>query len=236
MIPARLGSQRVIKKNLRLINGIPLIAYSIMAAKESGVFSEIYINSEADIFAEIAHDYGIKFYKRPEEHASNKAINDAFAYDFIKSVPGDLLVQLLPTSPLILPVEIRDFVQCAISKNYDSLVSVQNHQIACLYKNEPINFGLTEKHRSSQEMTPVQSYATVLMAWKYQNFIRNMEELGSAYHGGKGKTGYFVVKGLSTIDVDYEDDFELAEVALLYRANKKLDKPAAYYAGKSKNK
>ena len=46
MIPARLGSKRVKKKNLRLIDGVPLIQYIINAAKNSSYLDEIYINSE----------------------------------------------------------------------------------------------------------------------------------------------------------------------------------------------
>jgi len=49
MIPARLGSKRIEKKNIRLLNGAPLINYIIEAAKDAGCFDEIYINSEADI-------------------------------------------------------------------------------------------------------------------------------------------------------------------------------------------
>ena len=85
MIPARLGSKRVPKKNLRLLNGKPLITYAIESAKASGVFDEIYLNSEADIFEEIAIDHAIKFYKRPEHLASDQTNNDEFALDFIEN-------------------------------------------------------------------------------------------------------------------------------------------------------
>jgi len=221
MIPARLGSQRVIKKNLRLLRGKPLISYSIEAAKKSGVFDEIYINSEADIFGEIATEYGVLFYKRPSELSSNEAINDAFAHDFIRNVGGEILVQLLPTSPLITADEIGNFVEYMLEGGYDTLVSVENHQIACVYEGQTVNFRLTEPHKSSQTMVPVQSYATVLMAWKYNNFLENMEMHGCAYHGGTGKVGYYVIKGLSTIDIDNEEDFELAEVALKHRDSKR---------------
>ena len=111
MIPARLGSKRVPKKNLRFLGAKPLIAYSVEAAKKSDVFDEVYINSESDIFGEIAKEYGVRFYKRPAELASDSAINDDFAFDFIKNISGDILVQLLPTSPMITPDEIQDFVQ-----------------------------------------------------------------------------------------------------------------------------
>ena len=221
MIPARLGSQRVIKKNLRLLGDKPLISYSIEAAKQSGVFDEIYVNSEADIFGEIAAEYGVLFYQRPIELSSNEAINDSFAFDFMNKIGGDILVQLLPTSPLITANEIGDFVRYMLAGGYDTLVSVENHQIACVYKGQPINFRLTEPHKSSQTMVPVQSYATVLMAWKYNKFRENMEMHGCAYHGGSGKVGCYVVKGLSTIDIDNEEDFELAEVALEYRDSKR---------------
>ena len=102
MIPARLGSQRVPMKNLRLIDGIPLIQYSIEAAKRAECFDEIYINSEAEIFSEIATDTSILFYKRPENLASNSTINDEFTLDFMKSVEGDVLIQILPTRPSLL--------------------------------------------------------------------------------------------------------------------------------------
>jgi CMP-N,N'-diacetyllegionaminic acid synthase len=217
MIPARLGSQRVAKKNLRLLNGKPLIAYIIEAALASRVFDEIYVNSEADIFAKIAADWGVKFYQRPAELASNATINDEFADDFVQNVAGDILVQLLPTSPLITPQEIRDFVNTMIKDKYDTLVSVENHQIACAYQGKAINFDPCEPHKSSQTMIPVQSYATVLMAWTYQSFNRHMKEFGCAYHGAKGKTGYYPLKGFSTVDIDNEEDFALAEVMLQHR-------------------
>lgn len=220
MIPARIGSKRVPKKNLRLINGKPLIAYSIEAALESEVFDEIYINSDADIFLEIASDKGIRFYKRPVELGSDSTNNDEFVTDFISKVNGDILIQLLPTSPLITPGEIRSFVDAMIDGNFETFVSVVNNQIACIYKSKPVNFKLLEPHISSQQMTPVQAYATVLMGWTYESFKESMKKYGFAYHGTDSKIGYYTLKGLSEIDIDNEEDFELAEVALKYKANK----------------
>lgn len=233
MIPARLGSQRVVKKNLRLLNGKPLISYIIEASIKSGVFDKIYINSEADIFSEIAEQHGVKFYKRPEHLSYNKAINDEFALDFIKNVKGDIIVQLLPTSPLITPQEIKEFVLEMVKSNYDTLVSVENHQIACIYDGKPINFDILEPHRSSQSMIQVQSYATVLMAWTRDSFLNNMKKYNFAYYGAKGKTGYFVLKGLSTIDIDNEEDFALAEVALSYMRNKQSYEKKYYESEKN---
>ena len=86
MIPVRLGSKRIKNKNLRLLDNKPLVAYVIEAAIKANIFDEIYINSESDIFKEIANNYGIKFYKRPEELSSDESTNDHFALDFMEKV------------------------------------------------------------------------------------------------------------------------------------------------------
>ncbi|MCD4780893.1 MAG: cupin domain-containing protein [Candidatus Omnitrophica bacterium] len=235
MIPVRLNSQRVPNKNLRLLNGKPMVAYIIETALATNTFDEVYLNSEAEIFKEIADQYGIKFYHRPAELASDRSTSEDFVYDFIKNVEGDVLYQLLATSPLITPMEITHFVHDMSLNALDTLVSIVNHRIASLYKKQPVNYGLTEKLKSSQTMVPVQTYATVLMAWRYENFKANMETHGCAYYGGDGRIGYYELKGLSAIDVDQEEDFILAEIAMQYRNESRQDQPRYYTSKKQKN-
>ena len=76
MIPARVGSERLKMKNLALINGKPLIYYSIKAAKDSGIFDKIVLNSDSQIFGEIATRYDIDFYLRPRELGSSETKSD----------------------------------------------------------------------------------------------------------------------------------------------------------------
>jgi CMP-N-acetylneuraminic acid synthetase len=227
MIPARLGSQRVKKKNLRLINDKPLIQYVIDTVKESKIFDSIYLNSESNIFKKIAEENKINFYKRDKNFSTNKSTNDDFAFDFIKNVQGDILVQILPTSPLINLNEINNFVNYYLKNKIKTLISVCNHQIATVYNKKPINFVKTKKNPPSQKMIPVQSYATVLMAWDYKNFTYNMNKYNSAYHGGYGKTDFFPLSPLSSIDIDEEDDFLLVEKIILSSRFKK--KKVKYY-------
>ena len=111
MVPARMGSKRIKSKNLRFLDGKPLIEHVLGTLSRVQIFDEIYINSESDIFRETAEYYKIKFYKRPEHLSSNTATNDDFVLDFIKNVNGDLLVQLLCTSPFISTEEIINFVK-----------------------------------------------------------------------------------------------------------------------------
>jgi len=215
MIPARLGSKRVKKKNLRLINGKPLIAYVIDVVKNCELFDEVYINSESEIFKEIADHYGVQFYQRPKKFSTDASTNDEFALDFIQKVSGNILIQILPTSPFITETEIIRFVQEMLDKKHETIISVEHQQIACLYKDEPLNFDKVKVNPPSQEMTPVMAYATVLMGWTYESFKKNMIQYGSAYHGGNGNTGYYELRGLSTIDIDREEDFQLVERIIL---------------------
>lgn len=214
MIPARIGSKRVPKKNLRLIDGKPLIGYILETLKKVKIFDEIYLNADDLIFQKIADEYGVKFYHRDKNFSTDKSTNDEFALDFMENIEGDILLQVLPTSPLITSKEIEDFTQYMLDNTLETLISVEHKQIACLYKNQTLNFDKYKRNPPSQEMEPVKAYATVLMGWEYNSFKENMKKYGCAYHGGDSKIDYYQVKGLSTIDIDNEEDFLLAEAII----------------------
>ena len=230
MIPARMGSKRVPKKNIRLLNNKPLIQYVIDAAKEAECFDSIYVNSESNVLKEIAEKSGIKFFKRSPFMASDEATNDAFTLEFLQNVDCDIIIQILPTSPFITPTEIKNFVQEFTKRSLDTLISVSNQQIECIYNGRPINFDPTKISPPSQEVTPVQPYACSLMGWRKLNYISNMNKYNAAYHGGDGIKGFFELKGYSTIDIDNEEDFQLAEVVSRHLANKDSFNPQYYGA------
>ena len=115
-----------------------------------------------------------------------------------------------------------------IKKKLDTLISVEEKQIACIYKSKPINFNKFTSNPPSQKMIPVQAYATVLMGWRTEKFKKNIIKYKSAYHGGGGKTGYFPLKGFSTIDIDTEEDFQLVEKIILANTKKNIFKKRYY--------
>jgi CMP-N-acetylneuraminic acid synthetase/quercetin dioxygenase-like cupin family protein len=211
MIPARLGSTRVKNKNLRLIDNKPLIQYILDSAKGSKFINEIFINSEGEIFRDIAERNQVKYYHRDEKLASDTATNDDFALDFIDNVDCDILIQLLPTSPFLTTMEIDSFISKMIEGDYETMISVSDVQIECMYNNTPINFDQKKQTPPSQLLTPIKAYACGIMGWESKYFRRNIEKFGAAYHGGDGKIGFFSLKGFSTVDIDNEEDFILAE-------------------------
>ncbi|MBL8103117.1 MAG: hypothetical protein JNM02_11335, partial [Anaerolineales bacterium] len=76
LIPARAGSKRVQGKNIRPLAGHPLIAYTICAAKQSGVFADILVSTDSEEYAEIARQYGAEVpFLRPAEIAGDLALD-----------------------------------------------------------------------------------------------------------------------------------------------------------------
>ena len=214
MIPARSGSKRVPRKNIRLINGKPLIDYCIKRALDSNIFDKVYVNTDDKIIMEYVRKFypEINIFKREAKYASDSATNDDFMFDFLTKTKCNSVMQILPTSPFISVEDIILFDKEFYSKSYKSLVSVKENKIECIYKNEPINFNKTEHTLPSQKLDPIYSYACSLMMWDSNTFIKNYKEKKGPYHGGVYKTGYFELKGYSTIDIDNEEDFILAEI------------------------
>ncbi len=231
MVPARMGSKRIKSKNLRLLDGKPLIEHVLETLSKVKIFDAVYINSEDEIFSEIADRYDISYYNRPDYLSSDEATNDEFANEFLSNIDCDILIQVLPTSPFITEKEIEEFVNKIITDDLDTLISVEHQQIACIYKDRPINFDKLKKNPPSQTMTPVLSYATALMGWKSEFFLENIANRGVAYHGGIGKTGFFELKGYSSIDIDNEEDFILAEAVSVALKSPKVN--PQYYGQKN---
>lgn len=228
MIPARLGSQRIPRKNLRLLGNKVLTQWVAEACKSAEVFDDIYINSEAPVFGKIASSSGIKFYNRPDDLSTNSATNDDFALDFINNVECDVLVQVNPTSPFTTPEDIRGVIEMLKDQKLQTVHTVKNEQIEGIFNNLPLNFNPVEQMPPSQELVPVQLFTSSIMAWNSKKFRENMAVYGCAVYGGKGSIGYYAINGAGMIDIDNEKDFSLAEATLAMRHSKNVEK---YYEG-----
>lgn len=212
MIPARLNSKRIYQKNLRLLNGKPLISYIIETAIASNCFEKIYLNSEGGIFEKIANDYGINFYKRPEYLLSDITSNDDIIYDFMNVVSCEKIIQLLPTSPFITTGDILGFVNYMNRQEFDSVTSVKDIQSECVYEDEAINFDGIKKAKSVQDLEPIKCYCHSIMGYKPSIYRKNVIKYGSGYHGGTGYCGMYELKSFSAIEINIEDDWRLSEI------------------------
>lgn len=102
-IPARGGSTGIIQKNIQPLLDQPLLAYSLQAAKASGVIDRLYVSSDDDQILTMAHYYGAERLKRDPHLATDDAPLDPVVAEFIhreKLNGKDIIVMLPPTSPL----------------------------------------------------------------------------------------------------------------------------------------
>jgi CMP-N,N'-diacetyllegionaminic acid synthase len=106
LIPARAGSKRVPDKNIRILSGHPLLAYTIAAARESGIFKDIIVSTDSEKYADIAQYYGAEVpFLRPPELAGDLSPDFDWVYYTLtrlkdKGRTWDCFSILRPTSPL----------------------------------------------------------------------------------------------------------------------------------------
>lgn len=141
-IPARGGSKGIPRKNLALLNGKPLIQYTLEAAQKSKKVDEIFISTEDSEIIALCRPLGFEFpYIRPEELATDTAsLVDVIihALDWKKKnkneIP-DAVVLLQPTSPLRSTEDIDGAIEQFIIKKVDTLIGVHamiEHPYECI--------------------------------------------------------------------------------------------------------
>jgi len=108
LVPARAGSQRVPGKNVALLAGHPLIAYSIAAARQSGVFDAVVVSTDSEEIAEIARGYGADVPGlRPTEMSTATSYDIEWVLHVMRERSEEIFAILRPTSPFRSAVTIR---------------------------------------------------------------------------------------------------------------------------------
>lgn len=132
LIPARSGSKRVADKNIRPLAGHPVIAYTIAAAKRSGVFSAIVVSTDSEEYAEVARNYGAEVpFLRPTEISGDVSPDIEWVEFTLKRLKEmgreyDCFSILRPTSPFRLPETIqRAWKEFLAEEGVDSLRAVE---------------------------------------------------------------------------------------------------------------
>lgn len=226
-IPARLGSKRVKQKNLRLIDGKPMIAYAIEACRDAKRITEVYVNTESDVIAKIGLDYSVNHYKRKPELAGDTIVSDQFNYDFLQNTDCDVLVMVNPVSPLVEASDIDSAIEYFEKNKLDSLISVKNEQLQSFYQGKSLNFDSDDLLPMTQDLEPIQVCVWTICIWKKETFIKAYEEKGYAVFSGN--YGLWPIDPIKSVKVSYEEDFLMAEQLLKARKISADGYKAEYY-------
>lgn len=221
IIPARSGSKRLPNKNIKDLCGKPLIAWSIESAKRSKWIDEIVINTDSQEYAEIAKQYGINVpFLRPKEISQDE--NTTFEYikytiDFYKNNFGkeyDYVVLLQPTSPLRQTYHIDEAIELCLHKNASSIIGVSKCEHTPLWTNilpqdqSMENFISKEVlGKRSQDLPQYYRINGCVFVGKIREYLQKQDfTMPNSYA--------YVMEKYFSIDIDTQDDFELAEFFL----------------------
>jgi pseudaminic acid cytidylyltransferase len=107
IIPARGGSRRIPRKNIRPFHGKPIIAYSIEAAKQSGLFHAVYVSTEDSGVADVALDYGAIVIRRPWKLAKDEVGTQEVMRDVLNGMSYEYACCIYATAPLMAVEDLR---------------------------------------------------------------------------------------------------------------------------------
>jgi CMP-N-acetylneuraminic acid synthetase len=230
MIPARIDSKRIPMKNLRYLGDRLLVEHISDTCKSSGIFDRIYINSPDELMEKIAQKNNIFFYMRKHWFEKRPQTNDDFTYEFISNISTktdcDICVLANPTSPFLTVDDFHGFMNFMIQGKFETVLTVKDMRAQCLYKEKPVNYLIDKKMAPTQNLTPVRMLANGIMAWDIKSFLKRWDKYDCASLGHGGTIGYYPLTGYSTLDIDWEEDFLLAEQII------KMGKDGKYYEPK----
>lgn len=214
IIPARSGSKGLKDKNIKMMNGKPMIAYTIEAAQNSKIFEDIIISTDSEKYAEIAKKYGGSVpYLRDKKLANDNAKSSDVILDILNRVEKkyDSFIMLQPTSPLRTEKNIIEAYKMYLEKKANSVVSVCEMEHSPLWANI-----LNEERRMDSFLKGIDVNKNRQELETYYRingalYIANVEYF-KKYQNFYYKDSYaYVMKKENSIDIDDELDFKIAE-------------------------
>ena len=227
IIPARGGSKGLPNKNIKILNGKPLIAYAIESAKKSRYIDRIIVSTDDKQIAEISKEYGAEIpFIRPKELATDnaKAIdNYIFTIEELKKRENKIyeeFVVLQPTSPLRKTEDIDNAIELFKKKNADSVISYAEALHPPLWA-KTIDKQLKIKNYFSEEAN-YQNRQEIPVAFMPNGaiFVFKYLLLKEKHIYFSDKTYAYIMSQMNSIDIDNLIDFEFAEFLIRRESEK----------------
>jgi N-acylneuraminate cytidylyltransferase len=217
IIPARGGSKRIPRKNLRAFNGRPIIAYPISAALESGCFDEVMVSTDDAEIAEVALACGATVpFMRSAANANDHAGTEEVFHEVILRYWAlghvfDFACGIYPTAALTTSAQLRrGFELLRTNDELTTVLSLQRFsspiQRALALRNGRTPMMWPEHYDSrSQDLEPAYHDAGQWYWMRVQPFLRTKELMGPNCTG-------LELSSMEAQDIDHEGDWALAEL------------------------
>lgn len=200
-------------KGMRLLGDKTLIEHTLDAIKGSRYLAkQICINSDGEEWSILAEKLGVSFYHRRKELATSQSMIDDYLYDYMLKAPSDYLAVITPTAPFVKSTDLDEAVEQYFRSDCNTLISAERIQTHCFYGGKALNFSTEGQLPRSQDLEPVMALNFSIAIYNCNFFKAEYERKGYAVLAGKIEA--FGLEDLATIDIDEEQDFVRAELAL----------------------
>lgn len=226
---ARGGSKGVPRKNIRLLAGKPLIAYSIETAKQIKRVSRVVVSTDDAEIADIAKAYGAEVpFMRPDELATDASPEWLSWQHAVRTLneqgpqPLDIMLSLPTTSPLRETQDVEHCLDKALTRDFDLVVAVHPalrhpyYNMMRIDETGEARIAITPPtpvHR--RQDAPVMYDLTTVVYAAQANYVLTATRLM------QGKLGAIVVEPGTALDIDSELDLEIADYLMKKRLGAK---------------
>jgi CMP-N,N'-diacetyllegionaminic acid synthase len=215
IIPARGGSKSIPLKNIKPLNGKPLIEYTIEVAIKSQVLDRIIVSTDHDGIAEVCEKYSeVDVFLRPDSLSGDTVRTEPVLLhvcDELERREGlipDFILTLEPTSPMRRSETIMKCLDLIVKPDVDSVISVaETREVYGKIKNGTYQHLIPDQPRRRQDRKPIYRENSTV----YCTTLKILRETNSVIGG---KVNHLVVGKKEAIDINDIYDFMLAEVIL----------------------
>ncbi|MFH7018008.1 cytidylyltransferase domain-containing protein [Flavobacterium sp. FlaQc-47] len=208
IIPARGGSKRLPHKNVKILDGIPLLAHSIIYAQaNSKIIDEVYVSTDDYAIKKVAISFGAKIIDRPKSLSGDLQPTVSALKHVIEELGETVenVILLQPTNPLRPENLLKDAFEIYEKEDYDSLFTVtRNHQKFGKMEHKkfiPFNYKIGQR---SQDLEPLFYENGLLYITKAALILENIiiSEVALPFE---------IDHIFAKIDIDTQEDFDYAE-------------------------
>ena len=215
IITARGGSKRIPRKNIKEFMGKPIIAYSILAALESGVFDEVMVSTDDQEIADVAIKYGatVPFFRSKETSDDISNTNDVLkeVLSVYKNTGTNFKYAccIYPTAPFVTAEKLRKALKMLTESGADSVIPVTEFSFPILRsfnmdKNSKIAFNWPENATvRSQDLAPAYHDCGQYYFFDVERFLANGRLVSDNTLG-------IITSPIEVQDIDNEDDWKVA--------------------------
>ncbi|MGI6082076.1 MAG: cytidylyltransferase domain-containing protein [Limnochordia bacterium] len=213
VIPARGGSKGLPRKNVRLLCGKPLLAWTIEAATRAKSVERVVVSTDDAEIAEVSRRYGAQVVRRPKRISDDTSPSEEALLHALGQLKIDqgVLVFLQCTAPLMLPEDIDSTV--AALEHADSAFTATSwyHFLWKMTAQGAVPVGHSKQERPMrQQKEPEFLEVGAVYAMKIPGFLQ-------ARHRFFGRVAMHLIPGERSIEIDDETDFLLAETLMRRR-------------------